>query len=335
MDDLQLHGIGVGKKPEGDAQAGDVLSGKTFSNAEEIGIVGTMPNRGAVIITPGTTDQAIAAGYHNGSGYVEGDADLVAGNIKNGVTIFGVTGNFASDATAVAGDILSGKTAYVGANKVTGIMPNNGAYNITPGATNKTIPAGYHNGAGVVYGDADLIADNIKSGKTIFGVTGTFGCIKSIQRGIVNFTANAYTMDIPISPVDLNVAVVRIVPYIRWPSTNATIYHVKAKLIDNTTLRLERQNYTSSDHFITYNIIEFNGVKSLQKGDFTLASTTDTVTISAVDISKSLVFNSYKSSNSTLGNSWVSADLDNSTTIRFNCTSGSVMDNHWQVIEFL
>ena len=46
-------------------------------------------------ITPGTSAQTIAAGYHNGSGQVAGDANLVAGNIKSGTNIFGVTGTLA------------------------------------------------------------------------------------------------------------------------------------------------------------------------------------------------------------------------------------------------
>ena len=36
-----------------------------------------------------------------------------------------------SDANATAGEILSGKTAYVNGNKITGSMPNNGATNVT------------------------------------------------------------------------------------------------------------------------------------------------------------------------------------------------------------
>lgn len=49
-----------------------------------------------------------------------GDADLVAGNIKVGVTIANVLGTYTSDATAVAGDIALGKTAYVNGVLVTG-----------------------------------------------------------------------------------------------------------------------------------------------------------------------------------------------------------------------
>lgn len=57
----------------GDAIASDVLTGKTFSNAQSTGIAGTMPNNGAVTetVTAGQT-YTIPAGYHNGSGTVTG-----------------------------------------------------------------------------------------------------------------------------------------------------------------------------------------------------------------------------------------------------------------------
>jgi hypothetical protein len=72
-----------------------------------------MPNKGAVTYTPGTADQTVAAGYHNGAGKVEGDADLVAGNIKSGVDIFGVTGSYAGTictGNATTADVLYPKT---------------------------------------------------------------------------------------------------------------------------------------------------------------------------------------------------------------------------------
>lgn len=56
----------------GNAALADVLSGKTFSSeVAGVGVAGTMPNRGAVVITPGQSQQAIQAGYHSGSGYVK------------------------------------------------------------------------------------------------------------------------------------------------------------------------------------------------------------------------------------------------------------------------
>lgn len=56
----------------------------------------TGANQGAKIITPGTTNQTIAKGFHSGAGYVKGDANLEAANIKAGTSIFGVIGSLPS-----------------------------------------------------------------------------------------------------------------------------------------------------------------------------------------------------------------------------------------------
>lgn len=78
----------------GDAEEQHVLEGKTFSSElAGVGVTGTMPNVGQQIITPSTTHQDISAGYHDGTGYVVGDANLVPENIRGGVTIFDVEGN--------------------------------------------------------------------------------------------------------------------------------------------------------------------------------------------------------------------------------------------------
>jgi hypothetical protein len=86
-----------------------------------------MPNNGAVTLTPTTTQQTIAMGYHNGSGYVAGDGDLVAGNIRSGASIFGVAGdpNVVNTASgdAAAGDVLNGKVAWVDGSEVMGNRP--------------------------------------------------------------------------------------------------------------------------------------------------------------------------------------------------------------------
>lgn len=99
---------------EGTAVAGDVLAGKTFSNDDDTGITGAMPNRGAVTITPGTVNQVVLDGYHNGSGYVVGDADLIASNILSGKNIFGVNGNVYEPATTAAYSLMTnlGGTDY-------------------------------------------------------------------------------------------------------------------------------------------------------------------------------------------------------------------------------
>ncbi|HSP95621.1 MAG TPA: DUF1566 domain-containing protein [Candidatus Dormibacteraeota bacterium] len=91
----------------GTAAQADVRSGKVFSSSAGINVFGTMADNGAVNITPGTSAQAIAAGYHNGGGSVAGDADLAAGNIKNGVDVFGVTGTLSAGAVPKTGQMQS------------------------------------------------------------------------------------------------------------------------------------------------------------------------------------------------------------------------------------
>lgn len=84
-----------------------------------------------------------------------------------------------SDATAVAAEILATKTAYKNGSKLTGTMPNRGGVTGTISTVDGeyTIPQGYHDGSGKVSIDsteqAKIIADNIREGVEILGVTGT------------------------------------------------------------------------------------------------------------------------------------------------------------------
>jgi len=76
--------------------------------------------------------------------------------------------------SAIASMVASGATFSSGAGLgLTGVMPDNGTVNITPGTAAQTIAAGRHSGSGTVAGDADLVASNIKRDVDLFGVTGT------------------------------------------------------------------------------------------------------------------------------------------------------------------
>ena len=96
--------------------------------------------------------------------------------------------NISKNATAVASDILSGKTAYSGGSKITGSMTDNGAKTALLNCGGSyTIPKGYHNGSGKITANslasqtsATAVANAIQAGKTAYvngsKVTGTYPC---------------------------------------------------------------------------------------------------------------------------------------------------------------
>ena len=101
---------------------------------------------------------------------------------KSGAPITG-TCTFDSDTsedTAAVAEILVGKTAHARGAQLTGTMPNRGAVTgtISTKADSYTIPQGYHDGSGAVSIDATeqskLVANNIKAGIEILGVTGSY-----------------------------------------------------------------------------------------------------------------------------------------------------------------
>lgn len=86
------------------ASTSDILAGAT-AYVNGVKLTGDMPNRGALTGTISDKDDAITinAGYYDGSGSVVLDstekAKLIAGNIKAGVQILGVTGDYSGGST--------------------------------------------------------------------------------------------------------------------------------------------------------------------------------------------------------------------------------------------
>ena len=74
----------------------DGLSQVTVKAVSKTYVGSGVTKKSAATYTPGTSDQSIASGqYLSGTQTIKGDANLVAGNIKSGVNIFGVTGTYA------------------------------------------------------------------------------------------------------------------------------------------------------------------------------------------------------------------------------------------------
>lgn len=86
----------LGKGGGGNATSDKILSGYT-ATVDGGPITGTMLNQGGKIYTPGRSNIAIPEGYHNGQGYIKGEPNLMPKNIREGASIFGVSGTFKSN----------------------------------------------------------------------------------------------------------------------------------------------------------------------------------------------------------------------------------------------
>lgn len=109
--------------------------------------------------------------------------------------------------TATAADVLQSKTFHKADGTIaTGSIAKLAAQTFTPTTADQTIAAGkYLDGAQTIKGDANLVASNIASGVSIFGVTGTFagGGGTSLFEGIVmrSFASSAIIENAAITTV--------------------------------------------------------------------------------------------------------------------------------------
>ena len=161
----------------GNATAAQVLTGRTFTSAAGSGQTGTMINRGAVsqALNCGGS-YTIPAGYHSGTGKVT--ANTLASQ---------------TPATAAAGNITKGKTAYVNGVKVTGTGADN--------------TANYNNGynAGMAAGKKASSADFTVSGRCTIpqaagmaggfldGGSASFTCRIIVENGTPRIASSSFT----------------------------------------------------------------------------------------------------------------------------------------------
>ena len=190
---------------DADALAQDILIDKT-AYVNNIKITGTMSNQGELTITPSISEQQKEAGYYSNilikAVTNEIDSNIVAENIKQGITILGIAGTYkgldTNSATATADNIMLNQTAYVKGELITGNMEQQAIGICIDDVTatllsesNEVEVKGRWNGSKVTYIDntctlgakinyttlaniIGLTADKIKSGETILGIQGTY-----------------------------------------------------------------------------------------------------------------------------------------------------------------
>ncbi len=230
---------GVAETKKGNAVAANVLEGKTFtSNSAGVNQTGTMNNYSGKAVPTNTATvniQDVTTGQWsnstgmgstlrfkpNFSGYVDTSSTigmecygLHPSVVKTGALIGGngspaagaLRGTYDKEASKpiTADKVLSGHIGFVNGGKITGTMPNRGAAGKTLSAGGSyTIPAGYHNGSGVVRATdlssqtrgtatADTIMSNLTAYVNGAKITGNVGEYRGDARTVVSVSGTVY-----------------------------------------------------------------------------------------------------------------------------------------------
>lgn len=251
--------------------------------------------------------------------------------------------NISTDATAVETKVLQGETFYATGQKKTGSMANREAWTNRLGINSKiVIPQGYHNGQGyidqaiptkgaqiytpsiasqvinagqylsgaqTISGDPNLVPGNIRKGKTIFGITGTYNNPESpiylVKDGYFTSSFSSVTKhksspDLVVIENQYSTNILRI--YTTQSADAHTIYGgIFAAPIELTN----------------YNLINFANVSTMV--------TCDNVTIGVIDSNTFMNSDSYSllTGNKWLSRYWTSDISNRDFSINVSALSGS------------
>lgn len=196
------------QKPVGDAQANNVISGKTFSNNAGSGIKGTMPNYNTAfdetktgykgtsippetgIVRNANGTITIKTGYHTNQVVQAASGDAQTWQVLNGVTYSNKTGpktgtmqtitagssNANSDLKIQDGKVSVTTYKYTGDNTVSRALTTEDVKNIITTTPSLTATAGQR---------------DVLSGKTFYGTNGTKQTGTMTNHGSVNFSPSS------------------------------------------------------------------------------------------------------------------------------------------------
>lgn len=145
--------------------ASDLLSGKQLINADGNVVTGNIATKAASDLTASGATVTVPAGYYAS----QATKSVATATQATPSVSIDSAGKITASATQTAG--------YVAAGTKTGTkqLTTQAAQTITPSTSDKTIASGrYLTGTQTIKGDANLVAGNIKSGVSIFGVAGSY-----------------------------------------------------------------------------------------------------------------------------------------------------------------
>ena len=160
---------------------GKMLDGVTaYANGTKV--TGTIETKTSSNLTASGATVTAPAGYYatqatksvsSGSATAPSTISGTSASVSTGTNTLTLSKTISVTPTVTAGYVSSG-TAGNASVSLTASVTTKGAATITPGTTNQTISSGtYLTGTQTISGDANLVAGNIVSGKSIFGVSGS------------------------------------------------------------------------------------------------------------------------------------------------------------------
>jgi hypothetical protein len=171
---------------------GEMLNGVTaYANGTKI--TGTIASKTSADLSASGATVTAPAGYYansasksvaSGSATAPTTISGTSASVSTGTNTLTLSKTVSVTPSVTAGYIASG-TAGNSAVSLTASVTTKGATTYTPTTSNQSIASGtYLTGAQTISGDANLVASNIKSGVSIFGVAGTLSSATISQDGV-------------------------------------------------------------------------------------------------------------------------------------------------------
>lgn len=158
-----------------------MLNGVT-AYADGTKYTGSIESKSASDLTASGATVTVPAGHYasqatksiaNGSATAPATISGTSASVTTGTNTLTLTKSVSVTPSVTAGYVASG-TAGNSSVSLTASVTTKAAATITPGTSNQTIASGtYLTGTQTISGDSNLVAGNIVSGKTIFGVAGS------------------------------------------------------------------------------------------------------------------------------------------------------------------